>query len=350
VRKALLVVTLVLASFAGGAFVNGPGLTWLKEAAGLVPHPVKDLGGEAPPVVSDEAPAVSVGPEPEPKLGPEPGPASEPAEWPTTASPTPGDILTGLAQPDDKSEPGSLALESPDSSPAPAPSDPVADSSDPDSPTPPPLEPPAQAQAQTQTSSKPEPTAPDPLPANVPNRRTTPPASAPALVGPAGSSASPSSEHASAEPGWGDAPGSAPAAAILPKKDTKARRDPLISGASMPGPTSAESPDPPAQPDSPTLQAPASKTKNKTETPQISTSPSSSESTWSDLKTAMSARGVSRYWAEGEPSGSVTFRCVVPLAAKGVIAQQFEAQGADLSKAAEAALKRIDLWKATEKR
>ena len=68
---------------------------------------------------------------------------------------------------------------------------------------------------------------------------------------------------------------------------------------------------------------------------------------WADLRRRMKALGVSRYTIEGETDGRVRFRCVIPVDGLKAIAHQFEAEGDDESQAAEAALKRITLWKAT---
>lgn len=56
--------------------------------------------------------------------------------------------------------------------------------------------------------------------------------------------------------------------------------------------------------------------------------------------------GISKYWVEGEPSGGVRFRCLVPIAGEGAVAQQFEAEGDAVADAAEAALRRVALWRA----
>ena len=64
----------------------------------------------------------------------------------------------------------------------------------------------------------------------------------------------------------------------------------------------------------------------------------------------MHTLGVGRYWIEGEPNGLVRFRCVVPLAGKTAVGQQFEGEGDDEIQAAESALRRIVLWRATAAR
>jgi hypothetical protein len=75
---------------------------------------------------------------------------------------------------------------------------------------------------------------------------------------------------------------------------------------------------------------------------------SSSFKEWLDLRKRMKQVGVSRYWIEAEPGGSVRFRCIIPLAGTRAVAQQFEAEGEDEFQAADAALRRVALWRATE--
>jgi len=67
-----------------------------------------------------------------------------------------------------------------------------------------------------------------------------------------------------------------------------------------------------------------------------------------DLRRRMKTLGVTRYWVEGEPGGPSRFRCVIPTAGGRAVGQHFEAEGDDDLQAAEAALRRVALWKATE--
>ena len=62
----------------------------------------------------------------------------------------------------------------------------------------------------------------------------------------------------------------------------------------------------------------------------------------------MRALGISRYEVDGEPGGRVRFRCLIPLAGRRAVGQQFEGEGDDDFQAAEAALRRVALWRATE--
>ena len=69
---------------------------------------------------------------------------------------------------------------------------------------------------------------------------------------------------------------------------------------------------------------------------------------WAAVRGRMRELGVARYWVEGEPGGPARFRCVIPLAGRHAVGQQFEADGDDDLQAAEAALRRVALWRATE--
>lgn len=76
--------------------------------------------------------------------------------------------------------------------------------------------------------------------------------------------------------------------------------------------------------------------------------PSATPGEWSGLRKRMASLGVARYWIEGEPGGPCRFRCVIPTAGGQAVGQHFEAEGDDDLHAAEAALRRVALWKATE--
>ncbi len=62
----------------------------------------------------------------------------------------------------------------------------------------------------------------------------------------------------------------------------------------------------------------------------------------------MQALGVSRFTIEGQPGGPVVFSCLIPLAGRQAVAQRFEAEGQDAVHAAQAALRRVALWRATQ--
>ena len=69
---------------------------------------------------------------------------------------------------------------------------------------------------------------------------------------------------------------------------------------------------------------------------------------WSELRRKLHAAGVARYELKAEPKGRAHIACLIPLAGRRAVAQQFEAEGADECAAVEAVLRRIALWKATE--
>jgi hypothetical protein len=321
-RKALLVIAMVAASFAGGAVVNGPLLAWFRSATGLDAAPIEPIepADLAAPMVRMEAPPEPTG------SAPSPAGANAPAV-PTRA----------------------IAADPPAASPEPTP-------------------------------TPPEPTPADEAPKPLELGGTPPPLAAPSggpvAEAPApsvGASPAPAPEaaakgdnpatDAAREAGWGDAPGSAPAFAFLPNaRPGSPRLDPTVTPAALPsdasgsarsGPAPKANPAPaepattPAPgPDSapaPALTAPAT-------APAGQASAAASGSAWESIRRKMTALGVSRYWVEGEPSGPVRFRCIVPLAAGGAVAQQFEAEANDAPAAAEAALRRIALWRATERR
>ncbi len=62
----------------------------------------------------------------------------------------------------------------------------------------------------------------------------------------------------------------------------------------------------------------------------------------------MQTLGVSRFTIEGQPSGPVVFSCLIPLAGRQAVAQRFEAEGQDAFHAAQAGLRRVALWRATQ--
>ncbi|HEX8199653.1 MAG TPA: hypothetical protein VF590_04145, partial [Isosphaeraceae bacterium] len=68
---------------------------------------------------------------------------------------------------------------------------------------------------------------------------------------------------------------------------------------------------------------------------------------WAALRRRMRELGVGRYWSEGRPDGPARFHCLIPLAGAAV-GQHIEAEGDDDLQAAEAALRRVALWRATE--
>jgi hypothetical protein len=68
---------------------------------------------------------------------------------------------------------------------------------------------------------------------------------------------------------------------------------------------------------------------------------------WPALRRKLQAAGVTRYTIEGEPGGRVVFSCLIPLAGRQAVTQRFEAEGDDEFQAAQGAIRRIALWRAT---
>jgi hypothetical protein len=74
----------------------------------------------------------------------------------------------------------------------------------------------------------------------------------------------------------------------------------------------------------------------------------SSSDDWAIIERKMQSLGVSRYTVDGEPGVRVVFSCLIPLAGRQAITQRFEAEGDDIVQAAQATLRRITLWRATQ--
>jgi hypothetical protein len=266
VRKAILVVALIGASFAGGAVVNGPGLVW---AQSYLTH---QLGGDAPPPVDDDLAAPSI------------------EEIPLDDDSPPGGALPAAPLP--PLEAGAVAaspvVDAPAPAPAPAPTPAVEEPAPIDvSAADPPLSGPS---VETAADDVPPPPAPSSAPSESALEAEEEPESA----------------------AWKDAPDTlAPARPILPGSPASPNAaDPEVAAAGL---TRAEG----------------------------------SES-WGRMRQKLREAGVSRYWIEGELGGNVRLRCLIPLAGQRAVGQQFEAEGASESLAAEGVLRRIALWKATE--
>jgi hypothetical protein len=323
-RKALLVVAMVAASFVGGAVVNGPMLAWFRGASGLDRASVSSLEDDAlaAPVIVDE-PAVASGADAGTPAGRDAAPAVTGPIEPTEPAAPPG---PGQAEAETEAPAGSP----PPGAPTPA-----------DAP-----------------GSESEPPRPLDLGGAAP-----PPLAAPSAPGEAEAIITAVAPAGGREPGWGDAPGSAPAVAFLPGSRPAtplttpasattaptatattpaadpARRDPVVTPAALPSTPTADDPPPSADapgtpPDAPASRAPGGPTRPE------------DGSRWDVLRRRMAELGVSRYWIEGAPAGPVQFRCAVPVAGQGAVAQMFQAEADDAPAAAEAALRRIALWRA----
>jgi hypothetical protein len=305
-RKGLFAIVLIAASFSGGAVVNGPGFRWARDL--ILNQPGAEIAttnlGEVPPEPTDAvAPVAEMIPStPIPPLVIAP---AQP-EAPPTAAP---DATSPAAAPSSSSPATSVARADP-APPAPRPKAPV-----------PPRSP--ESREKAPGSAAPGDFAPS---ANIPNAL----ASSPGLEPPAPLSTSKDRDEGRDRPRGeprDPAPLPTPAAPIDPEVA-------LAALARDPGPINPEAPPSPST---------------------ASASPSSATSTakrgpddWGTLRRKMRALGVARYGIEGEPDGRVRFHCVIPLAGRRAVGQQFEAEGGDEIEAAQTALRRVALWRATE--
>lgn len=121
---------------------------------------------------------------------------------------------------------------------------------------------------------------------------------------------------------------------------------------SLPLPSETPSATPPSGLDGPIRQASLpSKAADTDDNADSATSPApvnAAPTDWASVRRAMKSLGVARYGIEGDPIGRVRFHCVIPLAGRRAVGQYFEAEGDDDLQAAQAALKRVALWRATE--
>lgn len=339
-RQAIFVVAMVAAAFLGGAVVNGPGLRWVQ--ARLLDYMGLQDGGEIasidlPQATSDpaephrlgtspaagqpnsqttalgaERQAVKQSPTGSPAIGPgrpassTPSSSAIPPPLPLpTAIPEPG--VSKPADPKDKSdqrqsgsmsEPGSRSLPTKQGS---------AMNRNPELPSsaPPGLEPPMESGNVGSMA-----VGSDASPASGPSPAPLDPSVGPALL----ASRSPSL----AQPGVAEP--TTPAA--IPLETAPAASSPSASGSPMSTPPSS----------TPTSG---------------STSSSESPPDWVALRRKMQSLGVTRYTIEGEPGGRVVFWCLIPLAGRQAVSQRFEGEGDDECHAAQAAIRRIALWRAT---
>ena len=318
-RKALFAIVVVAASFAGGAVVNGPGSRWSKALLQFINRSDDDE------TATEDLARVE-----------EPGPS---ATATVPASPLPP-LSVEPAEPAAKDAKGNQEKSKPEAksaSPAPGKPKPVPEPKAPEPLEPKPLEPldplplePAEpirtGAGQDANRTKPR-TAPEKtnagrseLAAIEPLSPLEPPEPFPKADDAGGKSIGEGrKEGGSAQTGsYGDAPGSAPATAVPPRGFSAASRadegrDPAVTQAGAPADTGK-----------------------------------SAAGDWAAIRRKMAELGVTRFGVDGELGGPVRFHCVIPLAGRRAVGQQFEAEGDDVIEAAQAALRRVALWRATE--
>ena len=76
--------------------------------------------------------------------------------------------------------------------------------------------------------------------------------------------------------------------------------------------------------------------------------PQPPSSGWTEIRRRLKDLGVTRYRIESETEGRVRFSCVIPVEGLRAVSHHFEAEGDDEPQAAEAVLRRVALWRATE--
>ena len=64
------------------------------------------------------------------------------------------------------------------------------------------------------------------------------------------------------------------------------------------------------------------------------------------LRQKLKTLGVSRYIIEGSPNGHVNFTCLIPVAGRQAISEQFQGEGDNEFQAVQVAIRRITLWQA----
>ncbi|HMB06554.1 MAG TPA: hypothetical protein VKP69_22810 [Isosphaeraceae bacterium] len=314
--KVLFSIVLVAAAFAGGAAINGPGLRWVQAKVGrlaasdegaAVPEKGQDPPAAGASASNGEGPSMPVPPLVIEPPQPDPAPA-KPGSDPTPPRAKPDPAATKTGTPDAAgTRPASATVPAPD---APAPLDPKD------------LSPKIGGEP---ASPKPPDEAPTPASEDL--------SALPKLEPPVAKAKDEDEDKAAGGPAppWSDMPGSAPATAVPPRSLARA------AATAAPKDEAAEPPDP----------AVARAARDLAPTPPSEPEPRPAGD-WADLRRQMRALGVARYGIEGEPGGRVRFHCLIPLVGRRAVGQQFEAEGSDEIQAAQAALRRVALWRATE--
>ncbi len=301
VRQGLLALGLILAAFAGGAFVNGPGLDWMGDQ-------VAQDRGELD-VLDDELGEVAiVVDEPEPTVD-----ESKP-DQPMVESLD----VSGIAQlpanldrsVDSEASEDPSRLQPPD---VPAPRGPSIVGELSTNPSGSSLAERVRARMNSRASAD----RSENLDANHPDREGT--ENEPRVPT--------STVESSPRSDWPDAPDTlAPPTAVVPQHQPETgRRDTKVQLASNEEPVSTEM-----------------------RSTSIARPQPVQDLGWAAIRNELDAFGVRRFWIEGNLTGEVRFRCLVPVLGDQVVSQHFEAEGPTVIEAASIALRRIALWRATE--
>jgi hypothetical protein len=340
-RQAIFVVVMVAAAFLGGAVVNGPGLHWVQ--ARLLDYMGLQDGGE---IASIDLPRATSDPAEPHRPGTSPA-AGQPNSQ-TTALGAGGQAVRRSATGSPAIGPGRPASSTPSISAVPPPlplptaiPEPgVSKPADPND---------KSGQRQSDLMSEPgSQSLPTTKRGSAMNRNPELPSSAPPGLEPPMESGNVGSmavgSDASPTPGASPAPLDPSVGPAL-----LASRSPSLAQPSVAEPTTPAA--------IPLETAPAASSPSASVSP-MSTPPSStltsagptssgSPTDWAALRRKMQSLGVTRYTIEGEPGGRVVFWCLIPLAGRQAVSQRFEGEGDDECHAAQAAIRRIALWRAT---
>ena len=296
-RQAILVAVLVSASFLGGAFVNGPGLSWAQtrvlRSLGL------SGGGEIASVdleATANPDAVSDGSAPT-------KPEGERMRGPL--APVPSLVAQGESSEQDASDRRSVPKPRPKSK-----------------------------SGRDGGSPRSQP-SPSPSPSRSTTSETALMASPSRQVARLDPSITPAIAASSPEPSREPAPASTPPLSLssLERKIPPAILDTLADLL-------------PSNP--PSSSGPSSSSLSSSSSPVAPKSAVEGGDDWAVLQRKMQTLGVTRFTVDGDPDGRVVFSCLIPLAGRQAVTQRFEAEGDDVVGAAQAALRRVALWRATQ--
>jgi len=337
-RQAIFVVVMIAAAFLGGAVVNGPGLRWLQ--ARILDYMGLQDGGEIASINLPQAASDPADPhrlETSPIAGQPnsetatPGTKSQAAKQSPASSPAtgPGRLLSSAQS--------SLAVPAPLPLPTALPEEPRA----------PKLARPQDNLAQQQAGLMPEPARRSLLMgkegAARPRNSELTLSVVPGLEAPMQSakvSSSVTGSNASSASGPNPAPlDPSVGTALLASRSPSSAQSGAVEQATPSAISLETAPATPSPSASPSPVPPPSS--------RDGTNSSGSSPDWATLRGKMQSLGVRRYTIEGEPGGRAVFSCLIPLAGRQAVSQRFEGEGDDEFHAAQAAIRRITLWKAT---
>ena len=291
-RKALLIIVMIAAAFGGGVVVNGPGPAWLQaglKAAGRSSGFVRVVSTKEGPSPASDA-STPAPAQPKAETVSVATATSEPLSTPESAKPR--EVPAAPLPPLVLDRPAAVAV--------------VKES----------------ARVVASAESPPARPGPSPEPVKTPALDSDAPKPPAPLPTSAVEVPTPSAPMSAAAPL--DAPIVSPVTGSDEIQPPQPPRDPAVVQAAKP-----------AEPSNPAVAGSA---------------PSSNEpNDWPTVRRKLREAGVSRFEIDTELAGRTRFRCVIPLAGRRAVGQMFEGEGVDEFQAAESALKRIRLWKISER-